>query len=260
MLECGVAWDPEPYMRGNYFQKEVNEAFRKQFMVKPFGSILDIGCGDGQYSSVLANTLKQGHILGIDSSEDMILHANQQWANKNLSFEAHNIEDFHPTMTFDFALSFWCLHWTNIEHSFPNIFHALKNGGRMYAVFSSFSDNSMLQTWQELAKQNRYKELRDRYVNLNKAYNDFFFRVFNILNQLPFKQIKLNMNTSRILFPTIDYFKNLILTMPFINTFPPERIENLIDDMLNAFQNICQRKYGGALYYETRPIFVEALK
>ena len=255
-----MSWDPEPYKRGNYFQNEVSDAFRKQLMIKPYGSILDIGCGDGQYTNLVLDTIKLGHIHGIDSSAEMIEHAKENWTNEKLSFEVCKIEDFHSPMTFDFALSFWCLHWTNIELSFPNIFHALKNGGRMYAVLSSFSDNSMLQTWHELAKQNRYKELKDRYGNLNKAYDNFFFRIFNALNQLPFKQIKLNINTTRVYFPNIDYFKNLILTMPFIKTFPEERIDNLIDDMLNAFQNMCQRKYGGTLYYETRPIFIEAIK
>ncbi|WP_173238094.1 methyltransferase domain-containing protein [Legionella antarctica] len=255
-----MAWEPELYLHGNYFQNEISDAFRKCFKVKPCGTILDIGCGEGQYTSRVADTIKHSHILGIDSSEAMINHASRQWARKNLSFEVHNIEELECSQVFDFILSFWCLHWTNIEASLPNIFHALKKGGRVYAVFSSFSDNSILQVWHELAKQNRYADLTDKYINPIHQHTNYFYHVFHVLNQLPFKQVTVNLKTVTVFFPNINYFKNLLLTMPFTSTFPAEIIEGFLEEMVQTFQNICQRKYGGKLYYETRPIFLEAIK
>lgn len=257
-LEKKVAWDPEYYIRGNYIQNEINDEFLKTVHLELSGNILDIGCGDGHYTNLLAHKIKHGHILGIDSSAEMIRHANQQWTHSDLSFEVHNIEQFYQPQSFDFVLSFWCLHWTNISLSFPNIFHLLKNSGKMYAVMSSFSDHSILQTWQELAKQNLYSSLTNQYINpLNEKY---FYSVVNVLNQLPFKEVKLNLQTIRVHLPHINYYKNLLLTMPFIKRIPSDITEDLIEDMLNAFQTICQRKYGGPLYYETRPIFLEAIK
>ncbi|MFT4059814.1 MAG: class I SAM-dependent methyltransferase [Legionella sp.] len=260
MVGGNVIWLPDQYVLGNYVQTEVNELFRKSFHVQPFGNIVDIGCGDGQYSNLLASHLKHGHILGIDSSPEMIKHANQQWARENLSFEVHKIEEFHQPLAFDFALSFWCLHWTEIEVSFANIFHALKKGGRIYAVFSSFSDNSILQVWRELAKQGHYRAQVDRYINADNPNRDYLYRVLNVLARLPFQHIKLNLKTIHIYLPDIRYFKNLLLTMPFMKTFPKVLGADLIQSMLDTFQSICQRKYGNRLYYETRPIFLEALK
>jgi trans-aconitate methyltransferase len=255
-----VEWDPEQYVRGNYFQNKVSDVFRRGFNVEPCGNILDIGCGDGQYSSVLATHIKHGQILGIDSSADMVKHANQHWARENLSFEVQSIDAFQSHILFDFVLSFWCLHWTNIHKSLPNIFHALKPGGRVYAVFSSFSDNSILHAWQELAKQNRYRELTKQYVRNKNQDQNYFYRVVNILNQLPFKQVKINLKITRIYLPRIDYFENLLRIMPFTKAFPKVIVEALIHDLLNLFQTSCQQKYGGKLYYETRPIFLEAIK
>ncbi|KGP63941.1 methyltransferase [Legionella norrlandica] len=253
-----MIWDPDRYVLGNYIQNKINEAFLKTIKVKLSGNILDIGCGDGQYTYLLARKIKHGHILGIDSSENMIRHANQQWVQKGLSFEVHNIEEFHRPPSFDFVFSFWCLHWTNINASFPNIFHLLKNEGKWYAVMSSFSDHSILQTWKELAKQNLYRELTEKYITpINEKY---FYDVINLLKELPFKQVKLNLKTCRIPLPHINYYKNLLLTMPFIKRIPSEMTDALIEDMLKAFQTICARKYNGRLYYETRPIFLEAIK
>lgn len=256
MLGNGVGWSPEQYVQGNYFQHKINESFRKSFNVEFFGSILDIGSGDGQYSSLLADNVQRGSILGIDNSTEMVMHARNNWARENLSFEVQNIEEFQQSETFDFILSFWCLHWTNINASFFNIFNSLKSGGKMYAVFSSFSDNSILQSWQELAKQSRYKDLTERYFNVIRPNNGFFYDVINTLYRLAFSQVKLNLKTTLIYLPNIDHFRNLLLNMPFTKTMSSEIIEALI----NEFQSICQRKYGGKLYYETRPIFLEAIK
>ncbi|CAM2802774.1 class I SAM-dependent methyltransferase [Legionella worsleiensis] len=253
-------WNPEHYTKGNYFQNETSEAFRKSLPVQPFGAILDVGCGDGQYSRFLADQLRYGHITGIDSSAEMIRHANRHWANTKLSFEVHNIEHYQPKDQFDFILSFWCLHWTNINLSLPNMFHGLTEGGRLYALFSSFSSNSIYKSCYELAKQHRYPFLTERYLNSSNEYQFYFYRVLNILLQLPFKQLKLDLKTTYVFFPDMSYFKNLILTMPFIKTFPQDEVDSIVDDLLDVFQGYCDRHYGGKLYYETRPIYLEAVK
>ncbi|MBL7481219.1 class I SAM-dependent methyltransferase [Legionella bononiensis] len=253
-------WNPENYTKGNYFQNETSEDFRKSFEVKPFGRILDVGCGDGQYSRFLADHLKNGHMIGIDSSAEMIKHANHHWACKTLTFEQHNIEHYQPAKQFDFILSFWCLHWTDISLSFPNMYHALTEGGRIYALFSSFSSNSIYKTCYELASQHRYQFLTERYINSSNEYQNYFYHVLNTLIKLPFKRLKLNLKTTYVYFPDISYFKNLLLTLPFIKTFPPNEVDAIIEDLLEVFQKHCNRHYGGKLYYETRPIYLEAIK
>ena len=230
-----MTWDPQEYVLGNYFQNEINELFRKQFPVEPFGNILDIGCGDGHYSRILADHFKHSHILGIDNSVDMIRHARQHWASRNLIFEVHNIEDFQSTIAFDFALSFWCLHWTNIHLSIPVIFQALKSEGRFYAVFSSFLDNSILQICYELVKQNRSRGLANMCLDLNKSRKNHFYSVINVLNGLTFKHVKLELKTTYTYFPTIDYLKNLLLTLPFIKRLYPEIIDNFINDLASRY-------------------------
>lgn len=255
-----MGWNPEQYIHGNYFQNEVNETFRKTFKIQPFGNILDIGSGDGQYTHLLAHQIKHGSILGIDSSKEMVQYANQHWACNNLSFAVDNIETFQIPIKYDFILSFWCLHWTNINASFTNIFQALKPSARLYAVFSSFSENSILQTWHQLAKKNRYRELVSKYINQDSQNKNYVVRVINSLSQLPFRHVKLTIKTLNIHFPNIEYFRSLLLTMPFMKSFPTDSIDALTEDMLIEFQSICQRQHGGKLYYQTRPIFLEAIK
>lgn len=255
-----VTWDPEKYVCGNYFQTQINESFRNHFPVEPFGSILDVGCGDGKYTNMLASHFKKSKILAIDSSENMIKHANQNWARENLFFETYRIEEFKRRQSFDFVLSFWCLHWTNINLAFPNIFQALKTGGRFYAVFSSFSESSISQIWHSLIKKSCYRDLAKKRIELKLREQYYCYRVINVLNRLSYKQVKLDLKTMHIYLPHIDYFIGLVLTLPFINEIPAEIVPDLVYDMSEAFQRMCQNKYNGKLYYVSRPIFLEAIK
>jgi trans-aconitate methyltransferase len=255
-----VGWEPKEYVHGNYFQKEVSEAFYKNLNFMPSGSILDIGSGDGEYSHIWADRIHYGKILGIDSSPNMVKHANQRWARDNLSFEVHNIEEFQPAGAFDTVMSFWCLHWTDVNRSLPNIFEALKPHGRAYAVFSSGSGNSVVETLHVLAEQDHYKLLAERYINAHHQAQNYYYEVATILNQLPFSMLKLKVETTKVLLPNMDYFKNLLLALPFIKQYTEEISPALVEDMVEAFYSLCQRKYGGKLYYETRPIYLEAEK
>jgi trans-aconitate methyltransferase len=259
-MDSDLVWHPEQYLLGNYFQTEVNELFCKRFNIQPSGSILDVGSGDGQYINSLASQLKKGQILGIDSSAEMVHYARAHWTRKNLVFAQHRIEDYQPSLAFDFILSFWCLHWTQIELSFPNIFNALKHEGRFYAVFSSFSYNSVFQAWQELTVNSRYSALAQQNVQAFNRYLDYFYRVFGVVNKLPFKKLKLELETVKISLPSMEHFKDLLLTLPFMKKISTETQADLSDCLCDVFQKICQRKYAGALYYETRPIFLEAIK
>lgn len=249
-----MSWEPECYTRGNYFQNEINEWFRREFRIKPFGNILDVGCGDGQYTHTLASQIKHGRILGIDSSAAMIRYANQHWATANLQFEVHAIETFCPSLAYDFVLSFWCLHWTNIALALTTIYRALKPGGRLYAVFSALSDNSMLQAWHELSKRSAYQTQQQKYQDpSNKQY---LYQVINLLTRLPFRQVNIYSKITATQLPHLDYFLHLLKTMPFAQTYS----EQTLLDLCATFQTICQKKHGGNLYYETRPIFIEAIR
>ncbi len=64
-------------------------------------SILDIGCGSGLFSSIIA-TEKKATVLGIDSNQDAIAFCQSNYKLTNLSFEEHTTDEINfPENTFD---------------------------------------------------------------------------------------------------------------------------------------------------------------
>lgn len=77
----------------------------------PLG-VLDIGCGTGAITKVIASRLPDAHITGIDASSAMVQEATQRLADlaRPVTILRGDIEAFEPTTTFDAAFSNLVLH------------------------------------------------------------------------------------------------------------------------------------------------------
>jgi trans-aconitate methyltransferase len=65
-------WDAEDYEKNSSAQQKWARELIKKLKLNVNEYILDIGCGDGKVTSEIASILNNGHVLGIDSSKDMI--------------------------------------------------------------------------------------------------------------------------------------------------------------------------------------------
>jgi cyclopropane fatty-acyl-phospholipid synthase-like methyltransferase len=70
----------------------------------PTHSILEVGCGIGTVSHLLAYQVKKGEVLAVDISPESISKAKEIWKDQsNLQFEVSDMSDFDkPNKTFDF--------------------------------------------------------------------------------------------------------------------------------------------------------------
>jgi trans-aconitate 2-methyltransferase len=74
--------------------------------LKPNHRILEVGCGIGTVSHLLAKIVDKGSVLGVDISPESIRQAEKLWAKyRNLSFETSDMTDFDkPGQAFDFIV------------------------------------------------------------------------------------------------------------------------------------------------------------
>ncbi|MGB9937005.1 MAG: class I SAM-dependent methyltransferase [Methanobacterium sp.] len=107
-------WNAEDYQKSSSTQQKWAKELIKKLDLKGNECILDIGCGDGKVTAKIASILNKGHVLGIDSSEDMIKLAQKTFPKKNyenLSFKVKDVCSLDFNEQFDILFSNAALHW-----------------------------------------------------------------------------------------------------------------------------------------------------
>jgi len=122
-------FDGDKYLRASKHQKEWGQKLISEFHFIGSESILDLGCGDGVLTKMIADRVPSGNILGIDVSEGMIKKA-KELKQDNLRFQLLNINDIDFEEEFDIIISNATLHWV-LGHKklIKNCHRALKENG-----------------------------------------------------------------------------------------------------------------------------------
>jgi trans-aconitate methyltransferase len=128
-------WNSEDYAKNSSAQLLWAQELISRLALQGCESVLDIGCGDGKISAQLALSIKDGSVLGIDLSEDMIRLASEQFPTQtypNLSFMQMGATDIQLSGKFDVAFSNAALHWVADHMAVLRGVHAcLKPGGKL---------------------------------------------------------------------------------------------------------------------------------
>lgn len=133
-------WDPARYQRNASFVPELGRAVLEWLAPQPGEHILDLGCGDGALTAVLAETCK---VVGIDHSAEQVAAARQRGldalvvAGADLRFDAE----------FDAVFSNAALHWMRESDAvIDGVWRALKPGGRFVAEMGGAGNVAMVIT------------------------------------------------------------------------------------------------------------------
>jgi trans-aconitate 2-methyltransferase len=103
-------WSPEQYER---FKAERRQPFDDLLSLverRPRMRVVDLGCGTGELTRELHETLGARETIGIDASETMLLKAGR-FEGEMLHFERGDIETFVARQPFDLIFSNAALHW-----------------------------------------------------------------------------------------------------------------------------------------------------
>ena len=130
-------------------------------------SILDLGCGDGRLTALLALQVPQGSVVGIDASQQMTAAARQRHRHiRNLSFRTLNINHLCSENEFDVIFSNAALHWVpNHDQLMQRVRRALKPGARIRFNFAG-SGNCvhLIDTLQQTLATPEFAPLFDRFT------------------------------------------------------------------------------------------------
>lgn len=101
--------------------------------IKPNGKILEVGCGQGIRTRLMAQHLPQAQVMGIDRSDELLEKARTFQNPLNLSFQQANLYELpFPDHTFDFIYArLVFMHLTDPVTALQSLRRVLKPGGRI---------------------------------------------------------------------------------------------------------------------------------
>ncbi|WP_155372862.1 class I SAM-dependent methyltransferase [Catellatospora vulcania] len=130
-------WDGAGYAHISGLQRAMATAALESVAVLGTERVLDVGCGDGYVTRLLAARVPAGSVLGVDPSPRMIeaAHAADDQLT-NVSFEVGDVTTMAYGPDFDLVVSFNALHWVaDQQTAYRHIAAALNPGGRVLVQF-----------------------------------------------------------------------------------------------------------------------------
>jgi len=155
-------WDAAEYEKHSSSQQQWAHDVIRTLKLAGDERILDIGCGDGKVTAELAALVPRGHVLGIDSSENMIAFAHRRFPPvqyPNLQFRLGDATRLAYRCEFDLVVSFASLHWVRDHLAvLSGIKRSLEPGGRAVLQFGGKDNAAMISDVASvLTTDNRWK-------------------------------------------------------------------------------------------------------
>jgi len=121
-----MPWDPDQYLR---FAAERGLPFRHLVAAVDHLDpriVVDLGCGPGGLTATLLERWPAAQIVGVDASEEMIVHAQRRVVSGRLVFEIGDVLTWAAPEPVDVMLANACFHWIDdhrrlFDHLLPQL-------------------------------------------------------------------------------------------------------------------------------------------
>lgn len=116
----------------------------------PDENVLDVGCGAGWLSRILARGVPQGRVVGMDISNEMIHHAREASVElENLVFVVGGVDEIPwEANFFSKAISVESsYYWPDPAKGLREIHRVLREGGSAWIVINYYRDNPHCHQW-----------------------------------------------------------------------------------------------------------------
>lgn len=253
-------WPANDYAIGAYIQETISDEYLGHLLIKPNAHVLDIGCGDGSYTTKILERASKGSVIGIDRSKNMLNLAQEKISDyPNFSVQQSDVLNINFKEQFDNVFSFWCLHWCpDLMEAYTRIFRALKNGGKLMTILPTgiidpyISSFKFVKSTGEFPSLHHFKSL----VDFEKVSE-----LPDIVARIPFKSVKVETIKHSIPLPSLDIFRKFVNGLAFLQGQVPEpEIKTINEAIVKAFDLECREKYQGEYWFNILIYVVTAEK
>jgi SAM-dependent methyltransferase len=121
--------------------------------IAPDENVLDIGCGGGWLSRLIAPRVPDGRMVGMDVSDEMVRHARRNCAAlDNCVFVVGGVDEipWEPNFFTKIISVESSYYWPDPAQGMREIFRVLREGGSAWIVINYYRDNPYCHHWGEL--------------------------------------------------------------------------------------------------------------
>ncbi len=133
LAELSIFGKAERWVPG-FMWKGIDEEHRSRYHLacKYVGGkkVLDLACGSGYGSYLLADQAGAEHVLGFDLDKDSVRYGDVRYPHQHVKRQIQDVQQFTLPPTFDVIVSFETIEHLDDHHAFlKNVYTALKPGG-----------------------------------------------------------------------------------------------------------------------------------
>ncbi len=153
-------WDPDQYFKFEDERRRPFEDLLARIADPGPKEVVDLGCGPGNTTAQLRERWPYAHIVGVDSSPEMVVRAKALEVPGRLEFRQQDILDWHSERPVDVLLSCATFQWVEGHVGlFPRFVQSLEPGGTFaFQVPNNFDEPSHI-LLHELATSDRWSDL-----------------------------------------------------------------------------------------------------
>lgn len=258
-------WNAKDYAKHSLEQYRWAVELTDKLDLRGEESLLDIGSGDGRFTSVLADRLPRGRVTGIDSSAEMVAHATTNFSPKrfpNLTFQQMDARAMRFQEKFDVVFSNATLHWIQDHLTvLLGISRALRPGGRMLAQMGGEGNAAdMVSAVERVRARHQWREYFTDFTFPYGFYGPKQYEEW--LAEANLIPTRLELIPKDMRHEGYEGLAGWLRTtwLPYVNKIPPENRDAFIDEVVERYTTVHPADEAGVIHVAMIRLEVEASK
>jgi trans-aconitate 2-methyltransferase len=237
-------WEPDTYKQHSSVQRDAALELLKMIAWKGTEHVLDVGCGDGKITAVIADHVKAGNVIGIDSSQEMINFAKQSFLPSdvpNLEFLKLDAQYLDYKQKFDVIFSSFALQWVkNIRAFFRSAYSCLRPTGLLVTIIPLGISTALDEAINTIIAKKTWAHFFNSLSDMPTFYSESEY--YELISEHPYKIDRFITIERNIIFPSRECFEKYVIQWFVYLNFVPNHLK------ISFFKEIIDR------YLENEPL------
>jgi trans-aconitate 2-methyltransferase len=259
-----MTWDPDRYMEFADLRSRPGLELIARINHADPQIIVDLGCGPGHLTAVLARRWPQARVIGIDDSAEMLATAetgfpSTQWPT--IKWETANIDAWSPPYPISILYSNAALHWVGDHRALiPRLFDLVAPGGVMAIQMPDNWDQPTHQLISRLVDDPRWQSRTapvypGHPVARSSEYRAWLQAEASELDQWRTTYYHVLEDAD----PVLNWVKGSVLR-PILAVLEPSEVDEFVSQLAKAYRMQYPREPGGATLLPFSRLFIVARK